>query len=131
VILIVLGLVAVAALVGWIAGHQGRSKETVTVTAGTTTGSTATTGTTTSASGGGDVAAGKDVFASAGCGGCHTLKAAGSSGTVGPNLDEKKPSRALVIKRVTNGKGAMPSFKGQLSTQQIKDVAAYVYASTH
>jgi heme/copper-type cytochrome/quinol oxidase subunit 1 len=131
VILIVLGLVAVAALVGWIAGHQGRSKETVTVTVGTTTGSTATTGTTTSAGGGGDVAAGKDVFASAGCGGCHTLKAAGSSGTVGPNLDEKKPSRALVIQRVTNGKGAMPSFKGQLSTQQIKDVAAYVYASTH
>ena len=36
-------------------------------------------------------AAGEAVFASAGCGGCHTLEAAGSSGNVGPNLDEAKP----------------------------------------
>jgi mono/diheme cytochrome c family protein len=31
---------------------------------------------------------GKSILASAGCGGCHTVAAAGSSGTVGPNLDE-------------------------------------------
>jgi len=34
------------------------------------------------------VPSGKAVFASAGCGGCHTLAAAGSSGTTGPNLDD-------------------------------------------
>ena len=78
----------------------------------------------------GDAAAGEAVFASAGCGGCHTLEAAGSSGNVGPNLDEAKPDVALVVDRVTNGKGVMPSFKGQLDEKQIQDVAAYVVAST-
>ena len=69
---------------------------------------------------------GKTVFATAGCTGCHTLKAAGSTGTVGPNLDEAKPSKELVIDRVTNGQGGMPSFKGQLSEAHIQAVADYV-----
>jgi cbb3-type cytochrome c oxidase subunit III len=69
---------------------------------------------------------GKTVFATAGCTGCHTLKAADSTGTVGPNLDEAKPSKDLVIDRVTNGQGGMPSFKGQLSEAQIQAVADYV-----
>ena len=75
---------------------------------------------------GGSAEAGKAVFLSAGCTGCHTLAAAGATGTVGPNLDERKPSFDRVVDRVTNGKGAMPSFKGQLTDQQIKDVAAFV-----
>jgi cytochrome c6 len=74
----------------------------------------------------GDSAAGKQVFLSAGCTGCHTLKDAGATGQVGPNLDQVKPPADLVVDRVTNGKGAMPSFGGQLSAQQIADVAAYV-----
>jgi uncharacterized membrane protein len=72
------------------------------------------------------IARGKTVFASAGCGGCHTLADAGSSGNVGPNLDGAKPSHALVVERVTNGQGAMPPFSGQLSADEIADVAAYV-----
>ena len=78
----------------------------------------------------GDPAAGKQVFASAGCASCHTLKDAGSSGSVGPNLDQTKPPLERVIDRVTNGKGAMPPFKGNLSDQQIADVAAYVVQAT-
>ena len=70
------------------------------------------------------------MFASAGCGGCHVLEAAGSSGSIGPNLDESQPDAALVVERVTNGMGAMPAFEGQLDEQQIQDVAAYVVAST-
>ena len=87
---------------------------------------------TTGESGGGegDAAAGEAVFASAGCGGCHTLEAAGSSGEVGPNLDEAKPDHALVVDRVTNGSGVMPAFEGQLDDKQIQDVAAFVVAST-
>ena len=77
----------------------------------------------------GDAAAGEAVFASAGCVSCHTLEAAGSTGTVGPNLDDAKPDHDLVVDRVTNGSGAMPSFSGTLSEQQIQDVAAYVVAS--
>jgi mono/diheme cytochrome c family protein len=94
----------------------------------TTTGETTTGG--SEEAGGGDAAAGEQVFASAGCTSCHTLEAAGASGTVGPNLDEAKPDHDLVVERVTNGMGAMPSFKDQLSEQQIQDVAAYVVAST-
>jgi mono/diheme cytochrome c family protein len=74
----------------------------------------------------GDPTAGKAVFKTAGCTGCHTLKDAGSTGTVGPNLDDAKPPLSLAVLRVTKGAGAMPSFKGQLSDKQIADVTAYV-----
>jgi mono/diheme cytochrome c family protein len=78
----------------------------------------------------GDPAAGKKIFLSAGCTGCHTLADAGATGTVGPNLDQAKPDYRLATARVTLGKGAMPSFKGQLSAQQIADVASYVVTAT-
>ncbi len=74
----------------------------------------------------GDPVAGKHVFLTAGCSGCHTLKDAGSTGTVGPNLDDAKPPLSLAVERVTHGAGAMPNFSGQLSTKQIADVTAYV-----
>jgi mono/diheme cytochrome c family protein len=76
------------------------------------------------------IALGGQVFASAGCAGCHTLSDAGATGTVGPDLDAAKPSAALVVDRVTNGLGAMPSFAGKLSTEQIDAVAAYVSSTT-
>jgi mono/diheme cytochrome c family protein len=68
---------------------------------------------------------GKSIFAST-CGACHTLADAGTAGTVGPNLDDAKPPKALVVDRVTNGRGAMPSFKDSLSPEQIQAVAEYV-----
>ena len=77
----------------------------------------------------GDATAGKAVFESAGCTACHTLSAAGSTGTVGPNLDQAKPSSDLVVQRVTLGQGGMPSFKDQLQPQQIADVAEFVSSS--
>jgi mono/diheme cytochrome c family protein len=58
------------------------------------------------------------------------LEEADSSGSIGPNLDETQPPMALALERVTNGAGAMPAFKGQLSEKQIADVAAFVVAST-
>ena len=78
----------------------------------------------------GDATNGAKIFVSAGCGGCHTLEAAGSTGNVGPNLDDAKPDPGLVVDRVTNGQGAMPSFGDSLSEQEIADVAAYVVEST-
>ena len=75
----------------------------------------------------GDPAAGKEVFlGTAGCASCHTLSDAGTSGAIGPNLDATKPSSELVVDRVTNGLGGMPSFSETLSEEQIQDVAAYV-----
>ncbi len=78
----------------------------------------------------GDATAGKAVFASSGCGSCHTLAAAGASGTVGPNLDESKATNELIVTRVTKGQGGMPAFGESLEPQQIADVAAYVVEST-
>jgi len=79
----------------------------------------------------GDQTAGKTVFASAGCATCHTLKDAGSHGTIGPDLDQLKPPEARIVTQVENGGGPMPAFKGQLSAKQIQDVAAYVFTATH
>jgi cytochrome c6 len=78
----------------------------------------------------GDPTAGKAVFVKAGCGSCHTLAAAHSTGTIGPNLDQLKPDYRTVTAQVTNGGAAMPAFKNTLSSQQIADVAAYVVKST-
>jgi mono/diheme cytochrome c family protein len=119
---------------------KGSEAAAQTATTGATTTAPAPAPTTTAATstggGGGsatkgDPVAGKAVFASAGCSGCHTLKAAGATGTVGPNLDDLKPSEAVAAHQVTNGGGPMPAFKGQLTPKQIQDVAAFVYASTH
>jgi mono/diheme cytochrome c family protein len=72
---------------------------------------------------------GKVIFTQ-NCGGCHTLADAGTSGTVGPNLDDLKPDYQAVTAQVTNGGAQMSSFKGTLTTQQIADVAAYVVTAT-
>jgi mono/diheme cytochrome c family protein len=93
----------------------------------TTTKETTTTEAPTTGGGASNLAAqGKSVFEKAGCTSCHTLKDAGATGTVGPNLDQARPSKDKVVERVTEGAGVMPSFKGQLSDQEIEAVATYV-----
>ena len=82
---------------------------------------------TTPAAPKGDPVAGKEIFLGpSGCTGCHTLADAGSTGNVGPNLDDAQPSFDLAYDRVTNGQGGMPSFGTSLTDQQRADVAAYV-----
>jgi mono/diheme cytochrome c family protein len=99
-------------------GDAGGGEETET----TETSETETTGSAT-----GDPVAGKEVFLGAsGCASCHTLSDAGATGAIGPNLDATTPSADLVVERVTNGQGGMPSFADSLSEEQIQDVAAYV-----
>jgi mono/diheme cytochrome c family protein len=122
----------VAAYVASVAGVAavGATTQATTTTAPPPAPPPATTqATTTAPAGGGSadlVAQGKQVFQKAGCTSCHTLKDAGATGTVGPNLDDAKPPKSLVIDRVTNGKGVMPSFKGQLTQAEIDAVATYV-----
>jgi mono/diheme cytochrome c family protein len=70
---------------------------------------------------------GKAIF-TANCASCHTLKAAGATGTVGPNLDELGADEATVEHQVINGGGPMPAFgkEGTLSPEEVKAVSAYV-----
>ena len=77
----------------------------------------------------GDPAAGKEVFASAGCGSCHTLSDAGATGTVGPNLDESSVDFAGAQEQITNGGGGMQAYSGTLSEEEIANVAAYVVSA--
>jgi cytochrome c6 len=102
------------------APKKASSAATPTVTSPTTTAATTTAAATTSAA-----EAGKAIFVQ-NCGSCHTLKNAGTSGAVGPNLDTKKPPLARVVRQVTNGGKIMPPFKGSLTPAQIQQVAAYV-----
>jgi mono/diheme cytochrome c family protein len=123
-----LALAALVLALGFAAvgcGGEEEASPTADTVTGTTTDTTETE--TTEPGGEGDAEAGKEVFlGSSGCGTCHTLSDAGTSGTVGPNLDDSQPSFDLVVDRVTNGQGAMPSFSSTLSEEQIQDVAAYV-----
>ena len=74
---------------------------------------------------------GKDVFLNkAVCSTCHTLADAGSSSNIGPNLNEIRPNKMRVINTVTNGIGVMPSYEGELTSEEIEAVAHYVSKST-
>lgn len=79
-------------------------------------------------SGGSQITAstGKEIFQKAGCVSCHTLADAGGAGNIGPNLDEKRPSKDEVVRYVTEGDGRMPAFKDRLTAEQIETVSEYV-----
>tara|TARA_B100000686_G_C16238688_1_gene688517 strand:+ start:368 stop:670 length:303 start_codon:yes stop_codon:yes gene_type:complete len=65
------------------------------------------------------------------CGVCHTLKAAGSEGNIGPNLDQLKPSIDHIIYIVRNGIGVMQAWEGILTSEEIEAVAYYIFNSTN
>ena len=71
----------------------------------------------------------KVVFQSS-CGTCHVLADAGTTGTIGPNLDQSKPQLQEAITQITNGGGGMPPFRGTLSEQQIRALAQYIVRTT-
>jgi cytochrome c553 len=73
---------------------------------------------------------GPQTWAQAGCGGCHTLAAAGSTGTAGPDLDALRPSSSAVANQVTYGGPGMPSFGSSLSSSDIQQLADWIAATT-
>jgi mono/diheme cytochrome c family protein len=77
------------------------------------------------------VAAGRDLFNTWSCSQCHTLTDAGSSGAIGPNLDNPKLTHDFIVARITNGSGPMPSFGGQISDADIAKLADYIVAVNH
>jgi mono/diheme cytochrome c family protein len=73
--------------------------------------------------------AGSAVWASAGCGTCHTLAAAGSGGTKGPDLDVLQLLPAEIAAKVRSGGGGMPAFAKRLPPDKIDSLAAFVSSS--
>jgi mono/diheme cytochrome c family protein len=128
--LIAAALLAAVVLAG--CGGQGVVSPTPQTTIGTLTIKTTTFPVVPAFHKKGDPKKGSTVFASAGCGSCHTLSAANATGTIGPDLDSLKPNYQAVTAQVTNGGAGMPAFgkTNQLNTQQIADVSAYVVTST-
>ena len=74
----------------------------------------------------GDAAAGKEVYASAGCGSATPSPTRARAGLVGLNLDESSVDVAAAEEQIRAGGGGMPAFEGQLSDEEIANVAAYV-----
>ena len=88
-------------------------------------GATGQVGSTTGTTTGGAAESGEAIFVQ-NCGSCHTLGAAGTSGEIGPNLDDLRPDATTVETKVRNGGGGMPAFEGRLSDAQIRAVSEYV-----
>ena len=65
------------------------------------------------------------------CGSCHILSTTGSTGKIGPNLDDLKPQIPQIILAVTNGIGVMPAFDGMLTSEEIEAVAYFVSTSSN
>jgi mono/diheme cytochrome c family protein len=142
-VLLVLSVVAVGAtgcfsskvasttISGEITVGEGSTAQTVnpsTATSATTTSAstatTAQTATTGGGSSGADLAAGKTAFMAT-CGSCHTLKDAGTSGKVGPDLDSLAPLTAeRVAAQIKNGGAVMPP--ALLAGKDAANTAAYV-----
>lgn len=73
---------------------------------------------------------GRDVFVHSGCGRCHTLRAAGTRATLGPDLDQVRPTRQVAFRWLTYGAGGMPSYAGVLTKRQMAQVVAFVVGAT-
>lgn len=74
----------------------------------------------------GDADAGREIYLAQGCGSCHVLSDAGTSGAVGPSLDDSTIDVAAAAQQIRVGGGGMPAYEGQLSDEEIANVATYV-----
>jgi cytochrome c551/c552 len=152
--LLFVALLLPAGFVGWAIGHSAGGTRTVTRTVAATSAPTSTAQTTTpkkttpSPSAAGTAAKGKAVFVANACGSCHTFKPAGSTATIGPDLDTKPavdakknhmPLAAFVRESIVKPnayispgypKGVMPqTFGKKLSKTQLDDLVAFITAA--
>ena len=74
---------------------------------------------------------GKKIFYGKGnCSSCHVLSNSESSGEVGQNLNQIKPSMERIMRVVNGGIGVMPSYEGVLSYDEIDSLSFFIYEST-
>jgi cytochrome c6 len=132
-VIVLLSVALLAASCGGKKSASGGSSSTTT-TSTSTSGSTGTTAATTTTTVKlekltGNPILGKKVWGQSKCGGCHTMKAAGSTGTIGADFDYLKPTQVEVAETVTAGGDVMPAYPN-LTKAQVNNLAAYVYKST-
>ena len=73
---------------------------------------------------------GLEIFnETAGCAGCHALKAAGSEANIGPNLDTVSLTEELVKEMVIYGLGVMPAYGEGILTKEEIDIVSYYVAN--
>lgn len=123
---VILGALATAYQIGRNNAEGGTTTTEAQTAATDTTGAT-TPDETTATTPAND--AGAELFAS-GCGSCHTLSAADTTGTTGPNLDDLQPDEETVAAAIANGgtgSGVMPT--NIYSGQEAQQVAEYVSSS--
>jgi mono/diheme cytochrome c family protein len=140
-VLLVAGMLAAVEALGEahdFSAHEEAAETTSSEGSTSAEGTTGETATTEPSAAAGDPAAGKEIFASAGCGTCHTLQDAGTNGTVGPNLDDvlKGKDAAFVRESIVEPEaeiaagfqpGIMPqTFGDQLDDKQLSDLVAYL-----
>jgi mono/diheme cytochrome c family protein len=71
--------------------------------------------------------AGLKLFNDYSCSACHALADAKAAGSIGPSLDRNpRMTNDYVVDILTNGRGAMPAFAGQMTDQQIATLAEYI-----
>jgi mono/diheme cytochrome c family protein len=140
--LLVVGMLTAVEVLGE-AHHFGEGEGPNVVTEETGgTAPTETGQTETGAGGEGDLAAGKEIFASQGCGSCHALADAGTTGQVGPNFDETLAGKDAGFIRtsivdpnaqVAEGfqPGLMPQdYEQKLSPEDLANLVAYLQQAT-
>jgi mono/diheme cytochrome c family protein len=115
-LVLALGVGVVAACGGDDDNDAATTEQTTTATDETTTDETTT-------------AAGEELFTE-NCGTCHALSAAGTTGAIGPSLDDSGLDVSAVEEQVRNGGGGMPAFEDQLTDEEIAVVAEYVADSS-
>ncbi len=137
-ILLVVAMLAAVEVLGEAHESEGESGPPETTATGVRPGETGETETGGGGAGGGDPAAGKSVFASAGCDSCHALADAGSSAAVGPDLDESLQGRdaAFIRESIVNpdaqvaegfAPGVMPgNYEEQLGEDELANLVAYL-----
>jgi mono/diheme cytochrome c family protein len=123
--------------------ETAQAETTATTSTGTTSTGTTSTATTPNAAqppapAQGDSAAGKQLFAAQGCGGCHAFQAAGSNGAIGPDLDDALQGKDTEFvhesivdpnKEIASGyqPNIMPAnFDQTLTPEQIDDLVAFL-----
>jgi mono/diheme cytochrome c family protein len=74
---------------------------------------------------------GRRLYVDSGCGRCHALAAAGTSGGNGPDFDtSERLGLGQLRAALVEGRNGMPSYAGRLTPRQLDAVAAFVYRST-